>query len=238
MIDQDRAMLRSARLAGAMYLLGDTMLEVGNLITSRIAGEGSFIDIAHRIAAAEGQYRLGLTCQIVTTLSLIWLAVSFYSMLKRVDPKIALVAMLAWVVESGLSALINLFDFLSLRMSLNATKPGADVAQLAALGDLADRASGLAFNLGVIVFSMGSILFYALFLKSRYLPRAIAGFDLLASALVLLVGFVRLLDPVLAKSLGFGFIPMSIAEFGTGLWLLIVGTRIPPMRTSTASRAA
>ena len=218
--------LKYARLAGAMYLLGDTVSSVGDMFTSKIAGDGDFIDVAHRIAASESMYRLGLTCQIITTLSLFWLAVSFYKVLKPVSPVFALVAMLSWVVEAGLSALINLFDFLSMRISLDAVGvPTADLSRLAELGHLTDHASGLAFTLAIIVFSMGSILFYVLFLKSRYIPRLIAGFDLAASILVAVIGFIRLLDPALSRTLGYGFIPIFIAEFGTGLWLLFIGAR-------------
>jgi hypothetical protein len=231
MFNQDHDGLKYARLAGAMYLLGDIMLSVGDMITSKVAGDGSFIDTAHRIAASESLYRLGLACHVITTLSLFWLAVSFYKILKPVSPLLALVAMLCWVVESGISALINLFDFLSMRISLDAVSaPTADLSRLAELGHLADRASGLAFTLGIIVFSMGSILFYVLFLRSRYIPRAIAGFDLAASVLVAVIGFLRLLDPDLARTLGYGFIPMSIAEFGTGLWLLFMGARYSASR--------
>ena len=97
---------------------------------------------------------------------------------------------------------------------------------LGPLVGFADRVSGLAFNLGIIVFSMGSILFYVLFLKSRYIPRAIAGFDLAASALILVIGFTNLLYPAFSNFTGYGYIPMSIAEFGTGLWLMIVGIKV------------
>ena len=229
--NQDHDGLKYARLAGAMYLLGDIMLSVGDMITSKVAGDGTFIDMAHRIAASESMYRLGLTCHVITTLSLFWLAVSFYKILKPVSPMLALVAMLSWVVESGISAFINLFDFLSMRISLDAVSAQtADLSRLAELGHLMDRASGVALTLGIIVFSMGSILFYGLFLRSRYIPRVIAGFDLAASALVAVIGFITLLDPVLSRSLGYGFIPIAIAEFGTGLWLLVMGARFSANR--------
>ncbi len=226
--NQDPNRLKYARLAGAMYLLGNTVGVVGGMLMSKIAGDGSFIDVAQRIAASESIYRIGLTCQVITTLSLFWLAVSFYKVLKPVSPVVALAAMLTWVVESGISALINLLDFLSMTISLDAVSaPTTDLSRLADLGHLVDRASGIAFTLGIIIFSMGSILFYVLFLRSRYIPRVIAGFDLVASVLVAVIGFTTLLDPVLSRSLGYGFIPIVIAEFGTGLWLLFKGAHFP-----------
>ena len=218
-----------ARIAGAMYLLGDGMLELGDMVTSRVARDSAFVDNAHRIAAAEGMYRFGTACHVVTTLTLIWLAVAFYVVLKPVDSRLALVALLFWVVETSVSAFMNIFDFVSLRLSLSAASTAA--AELPALGQLAgfsDYMSGQAFNLGVIVFSMGSMLFYFLFLKSSYIPRVIAGFDLAASALVMLIGFTNLLYPAFSTFAGYGYIPMSIAEFGTGFWLVIVGIKATP----------
>ena len=211
-----------------MYLIGNGVGVLGALLMSKIAGDGSFIDVAQRIAASESLYRVGLTCQVITTLSLFWLAVSFYKVLKPVSPAFALVAMLTWVVESGISGLINLIDFLSMTISLDAVSaPTANLSRLAELGHLVDRASGLTNTIGIIIFSMGSILFYILFLRSRYIPRAIAGFDLGASVLVMMIGFTTLLDPVLSESLDYGFIPIVIAEFGTGLWLLLKGASFP-----------
>ncbi len=218
-----------ARVAGAMYVFGDGMLELGDFITSRIAGNASFADSAHRIAASKGMYRLGTACHVVTTLTLIWLAVGFYVVLRSVDARLALVALLCWVVETGLSALGNVFDFASLKISLSAASSSvSEVGSLGHLADLADRMSGLAFNLGIIVFSMGSIIFYILFLKSRYIPRAIAGFDLAASALIMAIGFTNLVHPGFSSFATYGYIAMSIAEFGTGLWLMVVGIKVAP----------
>jgi hypothetical protein len=226
-----------ARVAGVMYVVGDGMLELGDFITSRITGDASFADSANRIAAAEGMYRLGAACHVVTTLTLIWLAVSFYVVLKSVDSRLALVALLCWIVETGLSALENIFDFASLKISLAAANsPVSESGLFGHFADLADRMSGLAFNLGIIVFSMGSIIFYVLFLKSRYIPRAIAGFDLTASALIMVVGFTNLLHPAFSSFATYGYIAMSIAEFGTGLWLMIRGIKIAPNVGSPATR--
>ena len=61
-----------ARVAGAMYVLGDGRVDLGGMITSRIAGDSSFVDNAHRIAAAEGMYRFATAMHAAQLFSLLF----------------------------------------------------------------------------------------------------------------------------------------------------------------------
>jgi hypothetical protein len=213
-----------ARFAGLMYLF--TAFDVaGVVIVSRISGSGSFIDTAHSIAAWETLYRIGLLCGLIGTLSTLLLAIGLYVTLKPVDGNLAMTALLFRLAETTIGGLVVVLAFTTLQINLAASHASAAaINQLSALADLASRTSGVATNVSVIFFSVGSTLFFYLFLKSRYLPRSLAIWGVLGS-LFCLTAFVGNL--VLTQSsellLGIGGLPVGIAEPVVGLWLLIKG---------------
>ena len=78
-----------------------------------------------------------------------------------------------------------------------------------------------------IVFSFlgfGSILFCYLFYKSRYIPRILAVFGILAFVLVFSESIAVLLFPV--KSMVVTGVAAILFEIIIGLWLLIKGVKL------------
>lgn len=144
-------------------------------------------------------------------------------MLKPVDPRLALVALFCWVVETQRERIHQCVRFYELANFVVRGQFGS-IGPTTARPDF--QVSGPRFGSWVRsrrhCIQYGFDIVYLVFLKSRHIPRVVAGFDLAASVLVLLVGFTDLLHPAFT---GYGYIPMSIAEFGTGFWLTIVGIR-------------
>jgi hypothetical protein len=79
-----------------------------------------------------------------------------------------------------------------------------------------------------LFFLMGSILFFYLFLKSTYLPKALSAFGLFGSVLVTITNFADLLLPQYHKILQLGILPLGVAEITVSLWLLIKGLDLHP----------
>ena len=110
-----------AHMAGLTYILVLVFDITGLVITSAIAGGGSFTDQSRRIAEWETLYRIGILCGLVGSLSTILLAVSLYVVLKPIDINLALMGLLFRVVESVGGAGIA-FGFTSLQVHLDATR--------------------------------------------------------------------------------------------------------------------
>jgi hypothetical protein len=230
--DRAEATQRSyARFAGFMYLF--TAFDVaGVVIVSRISGTGSFVDTAHSIATWETLYRIGLLCGLIGTLSTLLLAIGLYVTLKPVDANLAMTALLFRLAETTIGGLVVVLAFTTLQINLEASHASAaTVKQLIALADLVSRASGVATNVSVIFFSVGSTLFFYLFLKSRYLPRSLAMWGVVGSVFCL-IAFVGNLALTQSSELllGTGGLPIGIAEPVVGLWLLIRGINTGPRR--------
>ena len=107
-----------ARLAGSMYLLLLVVDIAGVLITSTVAGAGSFGDMSQRIMAAETLYRIGLCCGLVGSLVTILLAIGLYVTVKPADGNLALMALLFRVVEATIGATGTILAFNILQIHL------------------------------------------------------------------------------------------------------------------------
>ena len=213
-----------ARFAGLMYFF--TAFDVtGVVILSRISGSGAFLDAAHSIAASETLYRIGLLCGLLGTLSTVLLAIGLYVTLKPVDANLAMTALLFRLAESVIGGVAIVFSFANLQIYLEANHASAfDAGQLGALADLVSRTSAVGINISVIFFSVGSTIFFYLFLRSNYIPRFLALWGVLGSLFCMAAFVGNLLLPQSSDALlGIGALPIGIAEPVLGLWLLIRG---------------
>jgi len=84
------------------------------------------------------------------------------------------------------------------------------------------------FALSAAVSTLGSSIFFYLFLESHYIPRILALWGIFAALWFTAVGFLSLILPQYTAAAPYGFLPILLAELSTGLWLLIVGIKIPP----------
>ena len=164
-----------ARFAGFMYLFILLCFVAAQLILSGISGNGAFVDTAHRIADSQLLYRVGLFCYVVGSLATIPLVVALYTTLKPIDTTLALMAVLFRVVETAFDGLWIVGHFAVLQLAVAATQANAfDATQLGALADLTVGAREVGFALSAGVSTVGSSIFFYLFLKSRYIPRILA----------------------------------------------------------------
>jgi hypothetical protein len=228
-----------ARFAGFMYLF--TAFDVaGVVIVSRISGSGNFLDTAHSIAASETLYRIGLLCGLVGTMSTVLLAIGLYVSLRPVDGNLAMTALLFRLAESAIGGIAVVFGFATLQIYLEANHATAfDANQLGLLADLVSRVSAVGTNVSVIFFSVGSAIFFYLFLRSAYIPRILATWGLLASLFCSAAFIGNLVLPQSSELLlGLGGLPIGIAEPVVGLWLLIRGINTHPQVSQTVGSAA
>jgi uncharacterized protein DUF4386 len=66
----------------------------------------------------------------------------------------------------------------------------------------------------------GYVLFFLLFLRSRYLPRALAGLGIFTSALLATLPVVMFVFPELNNALKLCLLPALLTEITTAIWLL------------------
>lgn len=194
-----------ARVAGFLFLWLIITGLAGALTISHIVGSGTFAETAKRVVASERLYRVALSSELIETLSAVLLAFALYVTLKPVDKLLAQIAMYCRLGESFLGGVGMIVGFLRLRLYTSPQSLGAlGTDQTQALVDLTRHAGFAAVNIGVLFFSIGSILFFYVFFKSRYIPRILSALGVFASVVVTVMCFGSLIFPEHAATLQYG----------------------------------
>src|SRR5579864_6862508 len=215
-----------ARVAGFLFLWLIITGLAGALTMSHIAGSGTFAETAKRVAASEHLYRVALSSELIETMSALLLAFALYVTLKPVDKLLAQIAMYFRLGESFIGAAGMIIGFVRLGLYRSPSIGALGAGQSQAFLDLTRDAGFAVYNISAISFSIGSILFYYLFFRSRYIPRALSALGVFASVIVTLMCFGSLIFPEHSATLQYGWAPMAIAEVTTGFWLMFA-VKIP-----------
>jgi len=173
-------------------------------------------------------YRVALCSELIETLSVVPLAFALYVTLKPVDELLAQIAMYWRLGESFIGGVGMVFGFVRLRLYSPGQSIGAlGAGQLQALMGLTRQAGSAAYNISAIFFSIGSVLFFYVFFKSRYIPRILSAFGVFASVIVTIMCFGNLIFPEHTAALEYGWALMAIAEVTTAIWLMVFAVKTP-----------
>jgi hypothetical protein len=227
--DAEHSQRAYARLAGLMYFVVLAADIAGLVLESAVAGGGTFEARAQQIIASEGLYRVALVCSLGGALSTILLATSLYVAVRPVDGNLALMALLFRTGETVIGAVGIVTSFAVLHLSLTVRDATAfDANQLGALASL--FSTGATSAIAAIFFSLGSTIFFYVFLKSTYIPRALSAWGVFASLCYAALWIARLILPESSGLAVYGSLPIAIAELATGFWLLVKGIKTQPAR--------
>ncbi len=216
-----------ARVAGMLFLGVILIALVGGFILSRVAGSGTFAEIATRIAASERLYRVALsTVVIANPLGSALLAFALYATLRPVNRLLAQLAMIFSLEDSFLALIVRMCGFVRVHLYTSAQTVGAGPIAAPALADLMRSIAGATENLGGICFGIGSALFFYLFFKSRYIPRVLSALGLSASVLWTGLYFANLVFPEQRALFQYICIPpMALADVITGFYLTLFAVK-------------
>jgi len=163
---------------------------------------------------------------IITALGIVFLGAVLFIVLRKKNEIIALVGLGFYIISAALLAVSRMETFYLLRISQEYIVAGQpDYLQM--LGNLSVESMDFAGSvLHTLVFSIGAILFYYLFYKSRAVPRILSLWGLITVPLVL----IGTLSKVLGYEVPF-FVYLVLLyvpfEFVIGIWILAKGIKNP-----------
>lgn len=211
-----------ARLAGFLFLWEIILVLISGLILSHVEGTGTLAETSHRIAASEHLYRAALSIVLIVTLSSALLAFALYATLKPVNRLLAQLGMIFWLGDSFLGLVVRMCSFVSLHFDVSAQTDVGGTVTARALADLMRSIAATTENIGGISFGIGSLLFFYLFFKSRYLPRSLSGLGFAASVIWAVLYFANLIFPEQHRVFQYiCFPPMAVADVTIGFYLLL-----------------
>jgi hypothetical protein len=205
----------TARLAGFLYLFTNATAIFAFYVRTHAIVRGDAVQTAKNIAATEQLFRLGIVSELIAVAGVVLLVIALYVVLKPINANLALLAAFWRLVENAVLAYAATNEFAALRLVHD---PNLAYKFLGIYGD--------AFRIGFFFLGIGSAIFSYLWLRSRYIPRVIAWWGILASSLMALAELSIIAFPSLASKIGMAYMmPMGVYEFGLGFWLLIKGAR-------------
>jgi hypothetical protein len=149
----------------------------------------------------------------------VFLALGLYYAVRPAQAMLALTALACRLTEAALGVVSCVAGFPSVHPRLADSSLGSSLLQLASWGD--------STNFAAFIFTVGSTIFFSLFLKARSIPRILAIWGLFASVLAFSACLAHLVSPSFSSMAMWAWIPMLIAETSTGLWLLIRSVKVP-----------
>ena len=224
---------RAARVAGIVYLAAmATSMFAELVLRGPLMVPGDAAKTAMNIAKSQELFRASIVVHLITFASDAVLAVALYVVLRTVNTNLALLAAFWRLADCAILSVGMVNDFATLRFVSGAGYLGSfDVQQLQALARLFLSVHAAAFQIGFVFLGLGSTLFSYLWLKSGYIPRALAAWGIFASAVLAVVTLAAMALPGLS-GIGLTYMaPMFLYEVGLGLWLLTKGLRVNPHAT-------
>ncbi|HEV8579602.1 MAG TPA: DUF4386 domain-containing protein [Thermoanaerobaculia bacterium] len=228
---------KAARIAGALYMLL-VLTAPWRLvyIPNKLFVKGNATATAGNIVAHESLFRLGIVCDLLTGVIVLFVVLAFYRLFKPVSQlHAALVVMLGGLMVTPIYFLNTLNDAAALLLARGAEflsvfdKPQRDAMAMLFLrlhhqGVLANE-----IFWGLWLFPLGILVF-----RSRFLPRFLGVWLIVNGFAYLAISFTGLLLPEYESTVSNFAFPAMLGEVATMLWLLIRGAKVPPAAAATS----
>ncbi len=218
--------VNTIRLLGVAQLV----VFVGSLVSDRLvasmARSASISDILVHVSENPGRMRVSNLVALATSLAIVVLGVLFYAVFHQQYPIIALVALACYLAEAMALAVSKIGAYALIPLSQEFVAAGApESSYFQTLGHFLyfglDR---LGYDILMLFFCLGGILWYYLFYASGYIPRALSVWGLAAVALISIPVLLVLYDPDFRTRpvmvLGAPYAPFELV---LGVWLIVKG---------------
>ena len=208
----------TAIVVGVLFIIGTASGILSVTFTGSILGAPDYLV---QIAANETQMRTGAFFVLMMGLSLAMIPVMMYPILKKENEALALGTLVfRGPLEATIYILMAVSWLLLILVSQEFVNAGAaEASGLQTLGALLVNVSEKINPVLEVVFSIGALMYYYLFYRSRLIPRWLSGWGLLGGILYLASGIIALFG----TDLGFLLAVLGIQEMVMALWLIFKG---------------
>src|SRR5437588_767049 len=237
----DNSQRTAAKVAGFSGLFAMAIVVFANyVLLNPLIVPGNAAETARNIVAHERQFRVTVICFLTYSASVVVLLAALYVILKPVNRGLALVGALFRLVFALLWLLSALNMLGALRLLGSASYLQVfEADRLQALARLNVAANFDDYYLGLPFFGLAATICAYLWLKSNYIPKALAVFGVIASAWCVICAFVFLVFPSFNKVVNDYWFdsPMALFEIAVSFWLLFRGLRPPEVAEPIRARS-
>ncbi len=213
---------RMARLAGLSYVLYSA---TGIYIT--FGPMPSLSALGGDNPAAQGlefAFRTGLLAETLMYTFVCVSAAAMYVVLRSVSQGGALVAAFCRLIESGMGATFIVFKYAAFAAVVSPDlTPAFSGDERASLMMFLRDISGSAIYFLLIPMAVGGVIFFALFFRSRFVPRWLSCWGMFTYLVIGTLAVSIVLFPALEAHVMLFFLPGALFEWVAALWLLFAG---------------
>ena len=210
------------RILGAAFFIVAVASIFSEILFTSTLGSGSMSETLVNISNNLMQMRISILINVWESIAIIVLATLLFTVLRNQSKNIALVALGLYLAEATILAVSKTSAFSLISLSQEFVKAGApDSSYFQALGILFLYNANAGYNTLLLFFSLGGLLFFYLFYKTKLIPRVLSIFGIIAASMVVIgsiLGFFDIFELML-------ILPNMVFELTIGLWLMIKGIR-------------
>jgi hypothetical protein len=167
--------------------------------------------------------RMSITGFLIEAVAIVLLAVLLYATLRDQNRILARWAFGLWLIEAVWVALRQISAFSLLHTGQALVEAGtAGSSHFQTIGSLYYDLMHFGYDVQMVFYCVGGILFYTLFLRSRYVPRGVSIWGIVVAALALVGEFFALFGFEVPL---YVFLPVLPFELFIGVWLMIRGIK-------------
>lgn len=202
----------------ALFLQAVTSLASGTIFLGPFTNKSDIIQILLDTASNQGTAQFSVFLDIITALVIVWLGVLFFSLLKKVNQVWATTALALYIVEAGMLIMSKFFAYGLIQVS--GAYLESSNSSLETIGQVFLQLNDFSYNMHIVPFSVGAVLFYFLLFKSKAIPQWLSLWGLI-TVIPVLAG--TLLSTYGVEVPNIVMVPYAPFEFITGLFILIKG---------------
>lgn len=218
---------KTAVIVGILFIIGTVSGILAGTYTAPIRAGATY---PLNVDARETHWIIGWLFTLLMGLSLAMVPVLLYPILKKQDEILAFGAVLfRGVFEAICEMLLVICMFLLLTVSEIYGKMGAvDASHFQIMGSILVAAGEWIQILAGIVFSIGTLMIFALFYQTRLIPWWLSGWGVVGSVLYFTAKIVSILDPLhiaplIESGIGQLMIPTAFQEMVFAVWMIVKG---------------
>ncbi|HLO18406.1 MAG TPA: DUF4386 domain-containing protein [Anaerolineales bacterium] len=231
----------TAIIVGILFIIGTVSGILAGAFTAPIRAGSTY---PLNVDASETQWIIGTLLVLLMGLSLAMVPVLLYPIFRKHNEALAFGAVLfRGVFEAVGETLLVISMFLLLTVSEIYGKTGAaDASNFRALGSMLIAAGEWIQMIGGIVFSVGTLMIFALFYQTRLIPRWLSGWGFIGAVLYFIAKTVSMFSPMhLTLDIGVGIglllVPTAIQEMVFAVWMIVKGFNPSAIASRSAKTA-
>ncbi|HEY5248184.1 MAG TPA: DUF4386 domain-containing protein [Dermatophilaceae bacterium] len=208
---------------GTLFIIATVAAVAAAALLPALTGPGYLAGVSshpHQMATSALLY-------LIAAGTSVGIAIALYPLLKTINPALALGSVVFRTIEAVFytAAVVSLLSLLTLGQQL-ATAPAANRAPIQAMAAYVLSVRDHSSLVAVFAFSLGALMYYVVFYRSRLVPRWLSGWGIAGVLLMLTACLLALFSNNDVTGYKVLIAPIALQEMVFAVWLLVKGFKI------------